>query len=52
MNVFLPGGTGLVDTRLSALLTAARHAVAWLGRRPVPGGPYPTSQTSVKSLVH
>ena len=32
MNVFLPGGMGLVDTRLSALLTAARHAVAWLGR--------------------
>ena len=44
MNVLITGGTGLVGTRLSELLTAAGHAVAWLSRRPVPGGPYPTFQ--------
>lgn len=42
MNVLITGGTGLVGTRLSELLTAAGHAVAWLSRRPAPGGPYRT----------
>ncbi|TDN39198.1 TIGR01777 family protein [Hymenobacter sp. UV11] len=42
MNVLITGGTGLVGTRLSELLTAAGHTVAWLSRGVAAGVPYRT----------
>ena len=40
MNVLITGGTGLVGTRLAALLTEAGHHVALLGRSLAPISPY------------
>ncbi|PJJ60559.1 TIGR01777 family oxidoreductase [Hymenobacter chitinivorans] len=44
MNVLITGGTGLVGTRLSAVLTEAGHHVAHLSRTLAPGSPYRTFQ--------
>ncbi|MGI4870860.1 MAG: TIGR01777 family oxidoreductase [Janthinobacterium lividum] len=44
MNILLTGGTGLVGTRLSAVLTAAGHLVAHVSRTLTPGSPYRTFQ--------
>lgn len=41
MNILIAGGTGLLGTRLSELLTLAGHAVAHLSRTARAGGPYP-----------
>lgn len=41
MNILITGGTGLIGTRLAALLTAGGHRVALLSRTPETGGPYP-----------
>ncbi|MBO2012183.1 TIGR01777 family oxidoreductase [Hymenobacter negativus] len=38
MNVLITGGTGLVGTRLSTVLTEAGHCVAHLSRTLAPGG--------------
>jgi len=44
MNILITGGTGLVGTRLSAVLTEAGHDVALVSRTPVVGSPYRTFQ--------
>lgn len=42
MNVLITGGTGLIGTRLSELLTEAGHEVALLSRAASAAGPYKT----------
>ena len=44
MNILITGGTGLVGTRLSAVLTAAGHHVAHVSRTLAPGSSYRTFQ--------
>lgn len=44
MKILITGGTGLVGTRLSELLTDAGHEVALLSREAASGGPYHTFQ--------
>jgi len=44
MNILITGGTGLVGTRLSAVLTAAGHHVAHVSRTLAPGSAYRTFQ--------
>lgn len=44
MNILLTGGTGLVGTRLAAVLTEAGHEVALVSRTLAPGRPYRTFQ--------
>lgn len=39
VNILLTGGTGLVGTRLSAVLTKAGHHVAHVSRTLAPGSP-------------
>lgn len=42
MNILITGGTGLVGTRLAAVLTEAGHRPALLSRTPAPSSPYRT----------
>ena len=44
MNILITGGTGLVGTRLAAVLTQAGHHVALLSRTPSLGSSYRTFQ--------
>jgi uncharacterized protein (TIGR01777 family) len=44
VNILITGGTGLVGTRLSAVLTAAGHHVAQVSRTLAPGSRYRTFQ--------
>lgn len=44
MNILITGGTGLIGTRLSAVLTEAGHRVAHLSRTPAHSGPCRTFQ--------
>ncbi len=43
-TVLIAGGSGLIGSRLSTLLTEKGYQVRWLSRNPAPGSKYPTFQ--------
>ena len=48
-NILIAGGSGLVGTRLSRLLTEADHSVAWLSRSQRSDVPYPVYHWDVEA---